>query len=162
MKPQITDEHRWLAQLQGNWTFESDCEMGPGQPNAKTSGKEVFRSLGDAWMIGEMEGEMPVGTDIAYARMTLGYNATTGRFVGTWVGSMMTHLWIYDGELDATRRILTLNAEGPSFAGDGSMAHYRDVIEIKSPDHRTLTSSVQQPDGTWHTFMRASYRRVGG
>lgn len=161
MTPEITAEHRWLMQLKGDWSFEGDCEMGPGQPNAKSNGRETFRSLGDAWMIGEMESEMPGGAGIGFARMTLGYNPATRRFVGTWVGSMMTHLWVYDGELDAARKVLTLNAEGPSFKGDGSMASYRDIIEIKSPDHRTLTSSVRMPDGTWHTFMSASYRRVG-
>ncbi len=161
MTPEITEEHRWLMQMKGTWSFEGDCEMGPGQPNTKSKGTERVRSLGDAWTIGEMESEMPVGGDIGYARMTLGYNPSTKRFVGTWVGSMMSHLWVYDGTLDVARKVLTLTAEGPSFSGDGAMSKYRDVVEIKSPDHRTLTSSVQQPDGTWHTFMWANYRRVG-
>ena len=65
------------------------------------------------------------------------------RFKGTWVGSMITHLWVYDGTLDAARKVLTLTAEGPSFTGDGTTSKYRDVAEIKSRDHRTLTSSVQ-------------------
>lgn len=160
MTPELTDEHTWLMQLKGDWTFEGDCEMGPGQPNAMSRGKETFRSVGEAWVIGEMESEMPGGGGVGLGRMTLGYNPKTKRFTGTWIGSMMTHLWIYDGEIDPSRKVLTLNAEGPSFTGDGGMASYRDVIEIKSPDHRTLSSSVQMPDGSWHTFMRADYRRA--
>jgi hypothetical protein len=42
----------------------------------------------------------------------------------------------------------------------GKMAKYQDVIEIKSPDHRTLTSRFLAPDGTWKTFMTANYRRT--
>jgi hypothetical protein len=160
MTPELTDEHRWLMQMKGTWSFEGDCEMGPGQSNVKSTGQERVRSLGDAWLIGEMESEMPDG-GIGKSQMTLGYDLKTKRFKGTWVGSMMTHLWVYDGELDAARKVLTLSAEGPSFTGDGSMASYRDVIEIKSPDHRTLSSSVKLPDGTWHTFMRADLRRTG-
>jgi Protein of unknown function (DUF1579) len=29
------------------------------------------------------------------------------RFVGTWIGSMMTYMWVYDGELDRSERVLT-------------------------------------------------------
>ncbi len=56
--------------------------------------------------------------------------------------------------------MLTLEAEGPSMAGDGQMATYRDVIELKSDDHRVLTSHVLREDGTWQQFMTAHYRRT--
>jgi hypothetical protein len=36
---------------------------------------------------------------------------------------------------------------------------YQDVIELKSDDHRTLTSHMQGEDGTWQPFMTAHYRR---
>jgi hypothetical protein len=79
--------------------------------------------------------------------------------VGTWIGSMMTHLWVYDGALDGAERVLALESDGPSMAGDGSMARYRDAIEVGSDDHRILTSSVRGDDGTWRPFMTAHYRR---
>jgi hypothetical protein len=37
---------------------------------------------------------------------------------------------------------------------------YRDVIEIKSADHRTLTSSALGADGKWVQFGVTHYRRV--
>jgi uncharacterized protein DUF1579 len=46
--------------------------------------------------------------------MTLGYDPEKKQYVGTWVGSMMSYLWVYDGSLDAEEKVLTLNAEGPS------------------------------------------------
>jgi hypothetical protein len=72
----------------------------------------------------------------------------------------MTHLWIYNGSLDATGRILTLDAEGPSFAGDGAMAKYQDIIEFENDDLRTLSSQILGPDGQWFRFMTACYRRT--
>ena len=72
---------------------------------------------------------------------------------------MMTHLWRYDGSLDAAGRILTLDTEGPSWTGDGT-AKYKDIIEIVSDDHRTLTSRMLGDDGQWNEFMKAHYRRV--
>lgn len=48
----------------------------------------------------------------------------------------VTHLWIYEGSLDKEEKILTLNAEGPSLSAEGKLGKFRDVIEIKSADHR--------------------------
>jgi Protein of unknown function (DUF1579) len=79
--------------------------------------------------------------------------------VGTFIRSMMTHLWVYDGELDRAGNKLTLDAEGPSFTEGGKPAKYRDAIEFKSDDHRVLTSHVLGDDGQWHGFMTAHYRR---
>jgi hypothetical protein len=71
----------------------------------------------------------------------------------------LTHLWVYDGALDAAERVLTLDAEGPDMAAEGKIAKYRDVIEFKTNDHRVLTSHMRGADGTWHQFMTAHYRR---
>jgi hypothetical protein len=79
--------------------------------------------------------------------------------VGTFIGSMMYHLWLYDGELDPAGKKLTLDSEGPSFSGDGTMSKYRDAIEFKSDDYRVLTAQVLGDDGQWQGFMTAHYRR---
>ena len=153
------EEHRWLQKLIGAWTFAGEAMMGPGQPLETFTGREHVRSLGDLWVLAEGEGETPDG-GIDRSLMTLGYDAQQARYVGTWIGSMMTHLWVYDGALDAARRVLTLEAEGPSMAGDGTMATYRDVIELKDDDHRVLTAHVRGNDGTWQQFMTMTYRRT--
>jgi hypothetical protein len=158
MKAEPQKEHQWLQQLVGEWTSEAECSMGPGQPSTKSYGTERVRMVGGVWMVGEGQGEMPGGGP-ATMIMTLGYDPQKKKYLGTWIGSMMTHMWHYDGEMDASGRILTLSAEGPSMAGDGTMAKYQDIIEIKSKDHRTLSSRVLGPDGTWNHFMTAHYRR---
>jgi hypothetical protein len=38
-------EHLWLHHLIGEWSFESECIMGPDQPPIKTTGREVVRLL---------------------------------------------------------------------------------------------------------------------
>jgi hypothetical protein len=151
-------EHQWLQQLVGEWTFESDCSMGPDQPPSKFNGTETVRSLGGLWVLCEGRGEMP-GGGIGTTLMTLGYDPLRKRYVGTFVGSMMTHLWVYDGQLDAAGKVLTLDTEGPSFTGDGKMVKYQDIIEFKSNDHRVLSSQTLGDDGKWHGFNTANYRR---
>jgi hypothetical protein len=156
--PTPQQEHQWLERLVGEWTFESDCNMGPDQPSMKTTGKETVRSLGGLWTIGEGEGEMPGGRT-HQSVMTLGYDPQAKRFVGTFIASMMTYLWQYNGTLDASGKKLVLDAEGPSFAGDGAMARYQDIVEFINDDYRTLSSQVLGPDGSWTPIMKAHYHR---
>ena len=152
------EEHRWLQKLVGEWTYETEIVMGPGQPLEKATGTERVRSLGELWILAEGQGEMP-GCGMATTMMTLGYDPEKRRYVGTWVGSMMAYLWGYDGELDAANQVLTLSSEGPDMTVAGKMAQYRDVIEFKSDDHRIMTSHGLSNDGQWQQFMTTHYWR---
>jgi hypothetical protein len=158
MHTELQNEHHWLQKLVGDWTYETEASMGSDQPLEKATGTESVRSLGGLWVLAEGQGEMP-GGGTATTMMTLGYDPQKQRYVGTWVGSMMTYLWVYDGELDANERVLTLNAEGPAMSGEGKMGKYKDVIEFKSDDRRVLTSHFLGDDGQWHHFMTANYQR---
>lgn len=157
-KAEPQEEHKWLHKLVGEWDMEAESAMAPGEPPMKTTGTESVRSLGGLWILAEGEGEMP-GGGTGSSLMTLGYDPQKNRYVGTWVGSMMANLWLYEGSLDDGKKVLTLNSEGPSMEGEGKMAKYQDVIEFKSDDHRVLTSHVQGEDGSWQGFMTAHYRR---
>lgn len=159
MKTEPEKGHHWLQKLIGEWVYEGEATMAPGQPAERFKGTESVQSLGSLWIQANGKGEMPDG-DTAMTVMTLGFNPQTKRYVGTWIGSMMTHLWLYDGELDAAEKVLTLNAEGPAMNTPAAMAKYRDVIEIVNDDHRTLSSYMLGDDGEWHSFMRADYRRM--
>jgi hypothetical protein len=132
--------------------------MGPDKPREKFKGSESVRSLGGIWVVAEGTGELP-GAGVAASMMTLGYDPKKGRFVGTWVGSPMAFMWVYDGELDAAKKVLSLYSDGPDFVNEGKMGKYKDVIEFKSDDHRTLTAHALGEDGKWHEFMTADYRR---
>ena len=157
MKCEAQDEHRWLHHLIGDWRFETECQMGPDQPPMKTNGSEIVRSLGGLWTIGEAIGEVPDGATHT-SIMTLGYDPARNGFVGTFVSSMMTHLWPYFGQLNSEKTALTLESEGPSFTGQG-VAKYRDTIEIVDDHHRILYSELLGEDGQWTRFMTGHYYR---
>ena len=158
MEVEVREEHRWLQKLAGEWTFEAETVASPTFPASKHPGTESARSLDGVWMVLEGRGEAP-GGDSGKSIMTLGFDPAKGRFVGTFVASMMHHLWIYEGELDAGRNALTLHTEGPGVEDDGRMAKYRDVITFEDDDHRVMTSSYQRDDGTWQLFMTARYTK---
>lgn len=151
-------EHQWLQQLVGEWTFESEVSMGPDKPSMKSAGTESVRSLGGLWIVGEGKGETPNG-QMGTMLITVGYDPEKKKYVGTWVGSMMTKLWVYEGYLNEAGTTLTLEAEGPDMTDPGKTAKYQDIIEIKGNDEHLFYSQAQGGDGQWHRFMNSTYRR---
>lgn len=160
MQAEPQAEHHWLQKFVGEWVFETEAQMEPGKPPEKFNGTESVRSLGGLWILAEGHGEMPGSGTTATMMLTLGYAPQKNRYVGTWVGSMMTHLWIYDGTLDAEKETLTLDTEGPDMVIEGKLAKYRDIHAITGDNHRTVTSYVLSDDGTWQAMVTTSYRRV--
>lgn len=158
MQAEPLQQHRWLDKLVGEWTYEGSASMAPGQAPMKFTGTEKVRSIGALWIVAESSGAMPDG-DTATMVMTLGYDPQKSRYVGTWIGSMMTYMWVYEGTLDTTGNRLTLESVGPSMSTPGAMTRSRDIIEIKDADHRMQHSEILGDDGQWHSVMDISYRR---
>ncbi len=158
MQSDVLEQHRWLQQLVGEWTMAGEADMGPGQPTHCSTGTETVRGLGELWVVLEGTSGMPDG-GTGHMRMTLGYDPDRQAFVGNWVGSMMTLMWVYRGQLDADRKVLTLDTEGPSFKGDGKTVRYQDVITLVDADTRTLHSQSLGEDGQWTRFMTVTYKR---
>jgi Protein of unknown function (DUF1579) len=156
MQAQPQAQHQWLDQFVGEWSSEMEYRMG-AEPPSKVKGSEVVRSLGGLWMIAEGESETS-GDCAGKTLMTLGYDPQRDRYVGTFIGTMMTNLWIYHGSLDASGEVLTLNTEGLNFS-QSAMTPYQDSIEFVSHDHRIMTSKVLEENGNWLEFMTAHYWR---
>src|SRR5687767_6487057 len=97
----------------GEWTWEGDMSMCPDQPPMQWSATETVRPIGDVWVVFERNMKVPEGGAHVNG-LTLGYDPTKKRFVGTFVGSMMTNMWVYDGALDASGSKLVLDTVGPS------------------------------------------------
>ncbi len=147
-------EHEWLRQLVGAWSFDT-----PRSDDADElhEGAEIIAPIGDLWIQATATGDVPEGSHTSVT--TLGYDPEQGRFVGTWIGSMMNFLWVYSGYLDEAGTTLTLEASGPDFEKALEHRNYRDVMRILSPNDRTLTGMVQEPDGEWRELMTVHYRR---
>lgn len=153
---QRQEEHKWLQQIAGEWTYESEAVMGPDKPPMKSNGTERVRAIGDYWILAEGQGIMPDG-EPATMVITAGYDPDAKKFVATWFGSMMPKLWVYDCSREGNT--LNMDAEGPSMTGDGSTAMYRDSLEILDADNRIFRSQMRNPDGSWMQFMTMKYRR---
>jgi hypothetical protein len=151
-----TEQHAWLQQLVGEWSFT--CKATMQEQAFEMTGTESVRPVGGLWIVAE--GRSTIAGQPMQSVMSLGYQPEAQAFVGTWFDSSQSYLWSYKGALDDGRRTLTLDTEGPSFDTPGQTSRYRDAIELTDKNHKVLTSSVQQPDGSWRTFMRADYVRT--
>ncbi len=149
-------EHGFLEKMVGSWDVTSDM-------SGDATWVENVRSLQGLWIIAEGNGEMPKGEGgeegvPVTTVLTLGFDSAKQKYVGTWLGSMMDNLWVYEGEAEPDGKTLSLYTVGPSMGGEG-LADYREQITFLSDDHRTFNSSAKQPDGSWKQFMEAHYRR---
>lgn len=149
-------ELEWLQRLTGEWETELEVFAGPGQPPLKVKATETTRQIGQLWTLTEGETKQPA---MPYARaLVLGYDAAKKKYVGTWVDSNSTHIGRYEGEIDAAGKTLTLVGEMPH-PFDGRLAKVREVIEIKSPDQKVVTTALQGDDGNWLTLVTVDARR---
>ena len=155
----MSEEHEWLQQLVGEWTWESDSTE-PGKENRKQRGTETVRSLGGIWIVAAGRGDASDGSD-SESIMTLGYSPQRSKYIGTFVASMMNDLWLYEGFIDQGSNALVLDTEGPSVADALRRGKYKDTIRIIDRDNRVMSSSYQGESGDWLEFMTLRYRRAG-
>ncbi len=151
------DHHRWLRRMIGDWEFESCCDGGPGGEPMKSTGTERVSAFGDLWVVGDGEGEIPGGGSMRM-RITIGFDPAKDRYVGTWMGSPMGSMFVYEGTRQGD--VLTLDTTGPCMTDPGKTAHYQDIVELHGDDRRVLRSRMKGDDGGWIEFMRGEYRRV--
>ena len=152
-------EHAWLKQLVGEWESIAEVKMAPDQPAQQFASTDTCRMLGEFWMIQESEGkmaEMPFNSIL-----TLGYDPETDKYVGTWVDSMGSHLWRYEGTVDEEGKVLTLETEGPCPLKGMAIGKFRERVEIVNPDHRIFTSTAEDENGEWVTMVTIHSTRKG-
>lgn len=145
-------ELAWLEKITGNWTYEAELLVDPGQPPMKGRGTESGRMDGSqAILEGRHEGMT--------TEFTLRYNADAGTFTARFTASTLPEPWTYEGRLDETGKILVLNSKGPGPRDPKEQANYRTFIEVNDEDHKTVHSSVEM-DGKWITFETYRYVRA--
>ncbi len=154
-KPQ--SEHAWYNSLLGNWEFEHECVSGPDLPPTKSRGKLKATSMGGLWFLLDCSGDAPDGTPWT-SQFTLGFDPARGKFVGTFIASMMTHS-------GSTKENSNQTAEHSSWTlkARDSMARVRlisDCFEVVNQDHWILRSRIKGDDGQWIPFMEGHHHRI--
>ena len=72
---------------------------------------------------------------------------------------MTSMMWHYEGQVDSTGKVLTLEAEGPNFMSDGTTTKFEDIYEFKSENELSIQSRILAEDGKWITFVSGTATR---
>ena len=155
--PKPTEQHQLLKKFVGHWEMASQGVIGEGQPPVETTATMKSEMLGEFWVVNVMEGNV-AGMKFKGVQ-TIGYDVKKEKYVGTWIDSTNGHIWHYEGAVNETGQKLVLEAEGPNMMDSSKTSKYRDAYEFKSEDLIIATSSMQNSDGKWVTFMTGEAKR---
>ena len=141
--PQVeqSKEHKWLEKFEGHWETTSKSVATEGQPASTMHGAIDSEMVGQFWLVTKMSADL--GEFKMDGRQTVGYDKEKGKYVGTWIDNTSDFIWHYQGSVDESGKILSLEAEGPDMSEPGKSALYRDMYEFVSKDEIKLTSSVK-------------------
>ena len=154
--PEPVKEHKWLEQLTGEWESEVEAFI-PGGPSMKGKSTETGKMMGGFWLVSNGAGEM-MGMKVS-TMLTLGYDPDKKKYVGTWVDSMTSMLWRYEGTVDDSGKKLTLDTEGPCMMKGNQITKFKEVMEIIDKDNKVFTSSMMGDDGKWVPIMKVTSKR---
>jgi len=141
--PQPTAEHGALMETVGTWNVDCTYYMGPGE-EMKVQATETVEAVGGFWTVSLFQSEM-MGAPFT-GRCTMGYDVRTGKWVGTWIDSMMPNMYVMEGEYDDEGRTLTMLSEGPAPGGSGDLTQYRSTIEKLDDGNRRFEMFVAMPE----------------
>jgi len=154
--PKPLKEHEWLKKFAGEWTTTSEMKAPTGE-TVKGTGTENAEMLGGFWVVSKGTGEV-MGMQMQYS-MTLGYDPAKKKYVGTMIDSMMGKMWQYEGTVDESGKILTLETTGPCPMRGGVMTDFQDIVEFKGDGVRAFTSRFKDEKGEWVTIYSGEAKR---
>jgi hypothetical protein len=98
--------HKLLARMAGRWNVKGACSMEPGSPPIEHTGTSEQKVILDGrFLKQEFSGEMMGSpfTGIGYT----GYDNHSGKYVSTWLDSMGTGIYYFEGTAGADGKTIT-------------------------------------------------------
>lgn len=153
----VGPHHERFKELEGTWDATVTWNMGPGQPEQKSTSASVIHTLMDGrYMQEEVTGQM-MGKPFAGMGLT-GYDNITQKYVNSWIDNAGTGIMSSTGTPDASGS--TIQWTGTSSDPlSGKPAHYRMVSHFVDHDHFTYEMYSKLPSGKEFKVMMIEYAR---
>jgi uncharacterized protein DUF1579 len=162
------ENHKMLADLNGNWTYTIKLWMNPNPsaPPQESKGTATRKSVLDGHyfqmdVTGKMEMPGPDGKkkEMTFKGMALeGYDNVKKKFVGSWGDNMGTGIMMSEGTYDPASKSLTYTAEVEAIPG--MKTPVREVLKVADKDHMLLEWYETQ-GGQEKKTMEINYTRAG-
>jgi hypothetical protein len=138
------ENHKILASLAGNWSYNVTMWMAPNAPPTKSTGTAVRKVIMDGrYVSGEYNGKMQMPgadgkpKDMHFIGMSMdGYDNVKKKFVSGWVDNMGTGIMLSEGTYDPATKTLTYTGEYEGVPGMKSKV--REVIKLTDATHQTM------------------------
>jgi hypothetical protein len=111
---------------------------------------------GGLWLVGDYRGEF-MGASFSGQEIA-GYDERKGKFVSTWVDSMMDHIMAFEGTYDEKTKTLAMYTD--SFDMSGKPIQERHDTHFVDADTWMLTMNQLGENGAYSPTMTITYRRV--
>lgn len=152
----VGPEHAQLKAMEGKWNTKVTMWMGP-EPTT-SNGTAVNRAIMDGRFIqtdytGDFAGEKFTG--LGYT----GYDNLRKKFVGTWMDSMSTGVYLTHGSYDAATSTYTYAGEFPDFMDPTKSIKVRETVKIDSADQHTMSWYEVRGDKPEAKTMEIVYTR---
>jgi hypothetical protein len=163
----LNENHKLLASLAGNWTYDIKFWMNP-DPNAKpqeSKGNATTKPvMGGRYFVMDVSGKMqmpgPDGKmkDVEFKGMGIdGYDNVKKKFVSSWIDNMGTGIEFSEGTYDPATKTFTYASEME--AVPGMKTKVREVLKIADNDHHTFDWYEDRGKGQEAKTMEISYTR---
>ena len=163
----LNENHKLLASLAGNWTYNIKFWMNP-DPNAKPQESKGTAStkpvMGGRYFVMDVSGKMqmpgPDGKmkDVEFKGMGIdGYDNVKKKFVSSWIDNMGTGIEFSEGTYDPATKTFTYASEME--AVPGMKTKVREVLKIADNDHHTFEWYEDRGKGQEAKTMEISYTR---
>jgi hypothetical protein len=148
--------HQLLAGMAGSWSVKGTCSMEPGGSTVEHTGTSEQRMiLGGRFLQQEFSGEMMGSpfTGIGY----MGYDNHTRKYVSTWLDSMGTGIYYFEGTAGTDGKSITQTCSyddpvrGP--------VQWRSVTRIVDESHLAFEMYITDQSGKEDKMAEMEYTR---
>jgi hypothetical protein len=153
----VTENHKKLEALAGDWKADVKMWMGPGEPEKSQGSSKNEMIMGGRFLKSEFSGNM-MGRPFKGCSLN-GYDNAKGKFIGLWIDDMSTGYMASEGSCDASGKVLTLTSE---FECPIRKQHVkmRMVTTLIDSDSHKLEMFDAMPDGKEMKTMEILYTRA--
>ena len=160
------ENHKYLEELVGSWSYQVKFWMVPGAPANESTGESVCKSVfGGRYFLTDASGkmEMPDSSgqmkQIEFKGMsTDGYDNVKQKFVSAWIDNMGTGIVTSEGTYDPATKTITYHTEEEMMPGVKTQV--RETLKFIDHNHHLL-EWYENHDGQEAKIMEISYTRKG-